>query len=229
MPWFAWPAAVFLVVGLFWGLVVSPPDRLQGDAYRIIYIHVPNSWLSLMSYSAMAIAAAIGLIWRIKVAHAVAAAIAPAGAAFTAVSLLTGMLWGQPMWGTYWAWDPRIVFELVLLFFFLGYIALRSAIDDLNRADRTSAVLAIVGVVNVPIVHYSVIWWNSLHQAPSVLRANGPSMPIQMLAPLLVSFLGFTLYFVGGDADAGAGRSAATRTWRRLDPRSRRATGGAHE
>jgi heme exporter protein C len=195
VPWFAWPAAVFLIVGLFWGLVVSPPDRLQGDAYRIIYIHVPNSWLSLMSYSAMAIAAAIGLIWRIKVAHAVAAAIAPAGAAFTAVSLLTGMLWGQPMWGTYWAWDPRIVFELVLLFFFLGYIALRSAIDDLNRADRTSAVLAIVGVVNVPIVHYSVIWWNSLHQAPSVLRANGPSMPIQMLAPLLISFLGFTLYF----------------------------------
>jgi heme exporter protein C len=194
-PWFAWPAAVFLIVGLYWGLVVSPPDRLQGDAYRIIYVHVPNSWLSLMSYSSMAIAAAIGLIWRIKVAHAVAAAIAPAGAAFTAVSLLTGMLWGQPMWGTYWAWDPRIVFELILLFFFLGYIALRSAIDDLNRADRTSAVLAIVGVVNVPIVHYSVIWWNSLHQAPSVLRANGPSMPVQMLAPLLVSFLGFTLYF----------------------------------
>jgi heme exporter protein C len=194
-PWFAWPAAILLIVGLVWGLVVSPPDKLQGDAYRIIYVHVPNSWLSLMSYSAMATAAAIGLIWRIKVAHAVAAAIAPAGAAFAAVSLLTGMLWGQPMWGTYWAWDPRVVFELVLLFFFLGYIALRSAIDDLARADRTSAVLAIVGVVNVPIVHYSVIWWNSLHQAPSVLRTDGPSMPIQMLAPLLVSFLGFTLYF----------------------------------
>ena len=195
-PWFAWPAAILLVIGLFWGLVVSPPDKLQGDAYRIIYIHVPNSWLSLMSYTGMAVSAAIGLIWRIKVAHAVAAAIAPAGAAFTAVSLLTGMLWGQPMWGTYWAWDPRIVFELVLLFFFLGYIALRSAIDDLTRADRTSAVLAIVGVVNVPIVHYSVIWWNSLHQAPSVLRTDGPSMPIQMLAPLLVCFLGFTFYFV---------------------------------
>jgi heme exporter protein C len=135
------------------------------------------------------------LIWRIKVAHAVAAAIAPAGATLAAVSLLTGMLWGQPMWGTYWAWDPRIVFELVLLFFFLGYIARRNAIDDLNRADRTSAVLAIVGVVNVPIVHYSVIWWNSLHQAPSVLRMNGPSMPAPMLVPLLISFLGFTLYF----------------------------------
>jgi heme exporter protein C len=194
-PWFAWPALVVITVGLVWGLAIAPADRLQSDAYRIIFIHVPNSWLSLMSYSGMAIAAAIGLIWRIKVAHAVAAAIAPAGATLAAVSLLTGMLWGQPMWGTYWAWDPRIVFELVLLFFFLGYIALRNAIDDLNRADRTSAVLAIVGVVNVPIVHYSVIWWNSLHQAPSVLRMNGPSMPAPMLVPLLISFLGFTLYF----------------------------------
>lgn len=195
MPWFAWPAAILIFVGLTWGLVIAPPDRLQSDAYRIIFVHVPNSWLSLMSYSAMAIAAAVGLIWRIKVGHAVAAAIAPAGATFTAVSLLTGMLWGQPMWGTYWAWDPRIVFELIMLFFFLGYIALRNAIDDVSRADRSSAVLAIVGAVNVPIVHYSVIWWNSLHQAPSVLRVNGPSMPLAMLAPLLVSFLGFTCYF----------------------------------
>jgi heme exporter protein C len=149
-----------------------------------------------MSYSGMALAAAIGLIWRIKVAHAVAAAIAPAGATLTAMALATGMLWGQPMWGTYWEWDPRIVFELILLFFFLGYIALRNAIDDLARADRASAVLAIVGAVNVPIVHYSVEWWNSIHQAPSVFKRGGPSMPGSMLAPLLIAFLGFTLYFI---------------------------------
>ncbi len=158
-----------------------------------------------MSYSGMAIAAAIGLIWRIKVAHAVAAAIAPAGATLTAVSLLTGMLWGQPMWGTYWAWDPRIVFELILLFFFLGYIALRSAIDDLSRADRTSAVLAIVGVVNVPIVHFSVIWWNSLHQArqrPAHERPVNAGAHAGAAANLV-----FRVHavFLCGDADAGAG------------------------
>jgi heme exporter protein C len=194
-PWFAWPAVILLITGLFWGLAVAPPDATQGDAYRIIFVHVPSAWLSLMAYTAMAVTAGIGLIWRIKVAHAVAAAMAPAGAVFTAVALVTGMLWGQPMWGTWWEWDPRLVFELVLLFFFLGYSALRSAIDDLERADRASAVLARVGVVNVPLVHYSVVWWNSIHQGSSVLRAGGPSMPPEMLWPLLVSALGFTCYF----------------------------------
>jgi len=144
----------------------------------------------------MALAAAVGLIWRIKVAHAVAAACAPIGATFTAVSLVTGMFWGQPTWGTYWEWDPRVVFQLVLLFFFLGYIGLRSAIDDIGRADRTSAVLAIVGVVNVPIVHYSVIWWTSLHQGPSILRDGGPAMPASMGLPLLSMFLGLTCFFI---------------------------------
>jgi heme exporter protein C len=195
-PWFAWPALLLTAIGLGWGLVIAPADAVQSDAYRIIYVHVPSAWLSLMSYTALALAAGVGLIWRIKVAHAVAAAIAPAGAVFTAVALVTGMLWGQPMWGTYWEWDPRLVFELVLLFFFLGYSALRSAIDDLDRADRASAVLALVGVVNVPLVHYSVVWWNSLHQAASVLRRDGPTMPPAMLWPLLVSALGFTCYFV---------------------------------
>lgn len=196
-PWFAWPAAILMLVGMGWGLTVAPPDANQGDAYRIIFMHVPTAWLSLMSYTAMAVAAASGLIWRIKVAHAVAAAIAPAGAVFTALALVTGMLWGQPMWGTYWSWnDPRLVFELVLLFLFLGYLALRSAIDDENRADRASALLATVGIVNVPLVHYSVVIWNSLHQGPTVLRAGGPGMPAEMLWPLLISFLGFTCYFV---------------------------------
>ena len=195
VPWLSWPAGLLIVGGLFGGLVIAPADYQQSDAYRILYVHAPTAWLSQMAYTLMAVAAAVGLVWRMKVASAVAAAAAPIGATFTAVSLVTGMLWGQPMWGTYWVWDPRLVFQLVLFFFFLGFIGLRSAIDDVSRADRAGAVLAIVGVVNVPIVHYSVTWWNSLHQAPSVLRAQGPSMPASMLVPLLMSFLGITLYF----------------------------------
>jgi len=194
-PWFGWSSALLICWGLYAGLVLAPADYFQGDVYRIIYVHVPASWLALMTYTWMAFAAAIGLIWRIKVAHAVAAACAPAGASFTVVSLVTGMIWGQPTWGTYWAWDPRIVSQLFVLFFFLGYIGLRSAIEDPDRADRTSAVLAIVGIVNVPIVRYSVTWWNSLHQAPSVMRADGPTMPWVMLWPLLLMFLAYTLYF----------------------------------
>jgi heme exporter protein C len=196
-PWFAWPAGVLIITGWTWGLVYAPPDAVQSDAYRVIFAHVPSAWLSLMSYSAMAIAAAVGLIWRIKVAHAVAAAIAPAGAIFTALALVTGMLWGAPTWGTYWTWsDPRLVFELVLLFLFLGYLALRSATDDENRADRASGLLATVGIINVPLVHFSVVWWkNSLHQGSTVFRADGPAMPASMLWPLLISALGFTCYF----------------------------------
>jgi heme exporter protein C len=194
-PWLGWPAGLLIVGGLYGGLVLAPPDYQQSDAFRIIYVHAPAAWLSEMAYTLMAFAAAVGLIWHMKVAHAVAAACAPLGASITAVCLMTGMLWGEPMWGTYWVWDPRLVFELVLLFFFLGYMGLRSAIDDIARADRASAVLAIVGVVNVPIVHYSVIWWNSLHQAPSVMRLQRAAMPASMLVALLMMFAGFTLYF----------------------------------
>jgi heme exporter protein C len=195
-PWFGWSTLVLVIVSLYGGLVSAPADYLQSDAYRIMYVHVPSSWLALLTYTAMAFAAAVGLIWRIKVAHAVAVACAPAGAGFTVVSLATGMIWGQPTWGTWWAWDPRIVSQMFLLFFFLGYIGLRSAIDDTDRADRASAVLAIVGVVNVPIVRYSVNWWNSLHQAPTVLRADGPAITSAMLWPLLLMALAYTLYFV---------------------------------
>lgn len=195
VPWFGWPAGILIVVGLVWGLAIAPPDALQSDAFRIIYVHVPNAWLSLMAYTVMAVAAGVGLIWRIKVSHAVAVAIAPVGAMFTAIALVTGMLWGQPIWGTWWVWDPRLVFELVLLFFFMGYSALRSAIDDLDRADRASALLALVGVVNVPIVHYSVEWWNSVHQGSTVFRDGGPAMPREMLLPLLVAALGYTFFF----------------------------------
>src|ERR1700685_824337 len=168
-PWFAWPAAALIVAGLYAGLVLAPPDYQQGDGFRIIYVHAPSAWMSLMVYVTMAIAAAIGLIWRMKVAHAAGASSAALGASFTFAALATGSLWGRKMWGTYWEWDPRLVSELILLFLYIGYMALRSDIDDLQRADRASALLAVVGVINVPIIHYSVLWWNSLHQAPSVM------------------------------------------------------------
>ena len=196
VAWFAWPAFLLIVAGLYGGLVLAPPDYQQGDAFRIIYVHAPSAWMSLMVYVVMALSAAIGLIWRIKLSHAVAASCAPIGASFTFAALATGALWGQPMWGTWWVWDARLTSELILLFLYLGYIALRSAIDDPQRADRASAVLAIVGVINVPIIHYSVVWWNTLHQAPSVTKMAAPSISISMLVPLLMMILGFTLYFV---------------------------------
>jgi heme exporter protein C len=195
-PWFAWPAALLIIGGLYGGLVLAPPDYQQGDGFRIIYVHVPSSWMSLMVYTTMAVSAAVGLIWRIKVAHAAAASCATIGATFTFAALATGSLWGAPMWGTYWVWDPRVTSELILLFLFLGYMGLRSAIDDVQRADRVSAVLAIVGVVNVPIIHFSVVWWNSLHQTASVMKLSKPTMPLEMLIPLLMMFVGFTLLFV---------------------------------
>ena len=194
-PWFGWPAAILCLAGLIGGLGLAPPDYQQGDGFRIIYVHAPAAWLSLMVYVVMATSAAVGLIWRMNVAHAVAASCAPIGASFTALALATGMLYGRPMWGTYWEWDPRLTSELLLLFLYLGYMALRSAIDDVARADRASAVLAIVGGVDVPIIHYSVIWWNSLHQAPTVMKFGRPSMPASMLVPLLLMLAGFTCYF----------------------------------
>jgi len=195
-PWFAWPAGILIVLALYGGLVLAPADYQQGDGFRIMYVHAPSAWMSMMVYMTMAVSAAIGLVWRIKVAHAVAASCAPIGASFTVAALVTGMLWGRPMWGTYWEWDPRLTAELVLLFLYLGYMGLRGAIEDTQRADRTSAVLAIVGIVNIPIIKYSVEWWNSLHQAPSVTRMGKPTMPVEMLTPLLLMILGFTLLFV---------------------------------
>jgi heme exporter protein C len=194
-PWFAWPAGLLIVSALYAGLFLAPPDYQQGEGFRMIYVHAPSAWLSVMIYGVMATAAVVGLIWRMKVAHAAAASCAAIGASFTFVSLVTGMLWGKPMWGTYWVWDPRLTAQLVLLILYLGYMALRSGIDDLGRADRASAVLAIIGVVNLPIIRYSVEWWNSIHQAPSVMKMERPSMPFDMLAPLLMMLLGFTLLF----------------------------------
>ena len=196
-PWFAWPAGILIAAGLIGGLVLAPPDYQQGDGFRIIYVHVPAASLSVMVYSVMAISAAIGLIWRMKVAHAVAASCAPIGAAFTVTTLLTGMLWGVPMWGTYWQWTPRLTSELILLFLYAGYMGLRSALEEPQRADRASAVLAVVGFVNVPIIHYSVTWWNDLHQGPTILRLGAPTDHLagSMVIPLLIMMLGFILYF----------------------------------
>jgi heme exporter protein C len=194
-PWFAWPAALLILGGLYAGLVLAPPDYQQGEGFRIIYVHVPSAWMSLMVYVTMGVAAAVGLIWRMKVAHAVAASCAPIGASFTVAALVTGSLWGKPMWGTWWVWDPRLTSELILLFLYLGFMGLRAGFDDTQRADRAGALLAIVGLVNVPIIHYSVVWWNSLHQAPSVMRFGKPTMPPAMLTPLLALLLGFTLFF----------------------------------
>jgi len=194
-PWFLWSAILLLAIGTFGGLVLAPEDYQQKDAFRIIYVHVPSASMSLMVYVAMAIAAAIGLIWRMKLAHAFAAACAPVGAWFTALTLVTGSIYGKPMWGTWWAWDPRLTSELILLFLYLGYLALRASFEDTQRADRASAILAIVGVVNVPIVKYSVVWWNSLHQGPSISKLGAPSIDPSMLWPLLVMMAGFVLYF----------------------------------
>ena len=184
-----------MVVSAYGGLVLAPPDYQQKDAFRIIYVHVPSATLSLSVYVVMAVAAGIGLIWRIKLAHAVAAACAPIGAWFTVLALATGSIWGRPMWGTWWEWDPRLTSELIQLFLYLGYMALRSSFDDTQRADRASAILAIVGVVNVPIVKYSVVWWNSLHQGPSISKLGAPAIASPMLWPLLLMMLAFMLYF----------------------------------
>jgi heme exporter protein C len=194
-PWFGWSAGILIALGLYGGLVWAPPDNEMGDGFRIIYVHVPSAWMSLCSYTVMAVAAAIGLVWRIKLAHAVAASTAVPGASFTFLALVTGSIWGKPMWGTWWVWDARLTSELVLLFLFLGYLALRAAFDDTDRADRASAVLAIVGVINVPIIHYSVQWWATLHQGPTVTRLAAPAIDTRMLLPLLAMALGFTLYF----------------------------------
>ncbi len=196
IPWLALPGYALLAYGTYAGLFVAPPDYQQGDAFRIIYVHVPAAYLSMMAYMIMAIAGGIGLIWRMKLAHAVAASAAPLGASFTFLALATGSIWGRPMWGTWWEWgDPRLMSELILLFLYFGYMALRGAIDDTAKADKASAVLALVGAVNVPIIHFSVEWWSSLHQGPTLVREGGPAMDPAMLYPLLAMILGFTLVF----------------------------------
>lgn len=195
LPWLGWSTAGLLLIGLYWGLVIAPPDYQQGESYRIIFIHVPSAWMSLFVYMVMATAATIGLVWKIKLAEVIAADCAPLGASFTALALVTGMLWGKPMWGTYWVWDARLTSELILLFLYLGLIGLHSAIEDPRTAARASGVLALVGVVNIPIIHYSVTWWNTLHQGPTISRLDSPAIHLSMLLPLLIMVIAFMLYF----------------------------------
>jgi heme exporter protein C len=194
-PWFGLSALALILLAAWWGLFKTPPDYQQGDAFRILYVHAPSAWMSMFAYVVMAVAAAVGLIWRIKLAHAASAACAPIGASFTFLALATGSIWGKPMWGTWWVWDARLTSELLLLFLYLGYMALRASFDDAQRADRASAVLAIVGVINIPIIHYSVKWWTTLHQAASVTKLDKPSIALVMLVPLFIMIAGFQLYF----------------------------------
>jgi len=195
-PWFLGVSLLLSALGIWGGLVLAPADYQQGDGFRIIYLHVPSAYLSTAIYALMAGASAIGLIWRMKLAHAVAAGAAPIGASFTALALATGAIWGKPMWGTYWEWDPRLTSELILLFVYFGYMSLRASYEDINKADRASGLLAVVGVVNLPIIHYSVIWWSSLHQGPSIKKLDAPSITGDMLWPLLLMIGASTLFFV---------------------------------
>ena len=196
MPWLAGIFAIFLITGLYGGLVLAPADYQQGESYRIIFIHVPAAWMSLFIYVVMAFCGIVIMVWRMKLAEVVLISSAPVGASFTFLALATGSLWGKPMWGTWWVWDARLTSELILLFLYLGVIGLHSAIDDKRIASRAVAILAIVGVVNIPIIHYSVEWWHSLHQGPTVTKFDKPSIHWSMLIPLLLMALAFQVYYV---------------------------------
>jgi heme exporter protein C len=196
LPWSAAAAAILIAGGLYFALFDSPPDYQQGETVRIMYVHVPAAWMAMFVYAGMALASAAALIWRHPLAEVVARASAPVGAAFTLIALATGSLWGKPMWGTWWAWDARLTSFLILFFLYLGYIALANAFDDATRGSRAASILALVGAVNLPIIKYSVDWWNTLHQPASVMRMDGPSIDPAMLLPLFLMALGFTAYYV---------------------------------
>ena len=196
LPWLWALFAVLLTWGLYGSLIASPPDYQQGESVRILYLHVPAAWNSMFIYVVMAACGLIALVWRIKVAEVVLVSSAPIGAVFTFLALLTGSLWGKPMWGAWWVWDARLTSELILLFLYLGVIALYGAIEDRRTAARAVAILSLVGVVNIPIIHFSVEWWNTLHQPATITKFEKPSMHIDMLIPLLVMALAFKLYYV---------------------------------
>ena len=196
LPWAAAGAALSIGIGLYLALFVAPPDYQQGESVRIMYVHVPSAWMALFIYTAIAVASATALIWRHPLADLVAKASSPVGASFTFLALITGSLWGKPMWGTWWVWDARLTSVLVLFFLYLGHMALMNAFEDATRGLRAAAILALVGFVNVPIIKFSVDWWSTLHQPASVLRLDGPTIHSSMLWPLLIMALGFKLYFV---------------------------------
>jgi len=193
---FTFIAVVLLAVGLYMSFFVAPVDYKQGEGYRIIFVHVPAAWMSMFTYLIMAFWAATGIVFNTRLSGMMTQALAPTGAIFTFVALWTGAFWGKPMWGTWWVWDARLTSELILLFLYLGYIALQGSIDDTRRADRAGAILVLVGVVNIPIIHYSVKWWNTLHQGASVSIDNGSSMGATMLWTMLIMALAFWAYTI---------------------------------
>jgi heme exporter protein C len=199
LPWTFTIGIVAIAIGSVWGLVFAPTDYQQGEAFRIIYVHVPCAMLSLFLYAWMAACSFIYLVWRIKIADFLAYSIAPLGAFFTFAALVTGSLWGKPMWGTWWIWDARLTSELILLFLYLGYLGLYQAVPSRKVASKLCAILALVGIVDLPIIHYSVYWWNTLHQGATLLQLSRPAIDLQMLYPLLVMLIGlfsYTLFLV---------------------------------
>jgi heme exporter protein C len=195
-PWIAGTTVILFGVGLYLALLASPADYQQGETVRMMYVHVPAAWMALFCYSALAGASAVALIWKHPLSELAAKATAPIGASFTFLALITGSLWGKPMWGTWWVWDARLTSMLVLLFLYLGYMALNNAFDDPGRGAKASSILALVGAVNVPIIKFSVDWWNTLHQPASVIKMGGPAIHPSILAPLLVMGVAFTTYYL---------------------------------
>lgn len=196
IPWFSWIAAALCIAGLYVGFFVAPTDHQQGESYRIIFIHVPAAWMSMFIYVVMAFWAGVGLIFNTRLSHMMVSALVPTGAMFTFVALWTGALWGKPTWGTWWAWDARMTSELILLFLYFGFMALQAGIDDPRRADRAGAVLALVGVVNIPIIYFSVKWWNTLHQGASVSLTSAPTMATTMLTGMMLMALAAWMYTI---------------------------------
>jgi len=196
IPRLAWLTLILMVVGFIWGLWFSPADYQQGDSARIMYVHVPSAWMSMFVYTVMAVTALIAFVWHIKLAEIMIISNAYIGASFTFLALVTGSIWGKPMWGTWWEWDARLTFELILLFQYFGVIALYSAMDDKRAAARAAALLAMVGVVTVPIIHFSVEWWSSLHQPASVSRLDSPAIHASMLIPLFITAAAFKVFYV---------------------------------
>jgi heme exporter protein C len=196
LPWAVGLAALFIATGLYFALFASPPDYQQGESVRIMYVHVPSAWMASFVYGGLALTSAIALVWKHPLAHVAAKAMSPIGACFTFMALATGSLWGKPMWGTWWVWDARLTSVLILFFLYLGHMALLNAFEDSSRGERAAAVLALVGAINLPIIHWSVEWWNTLHQPASIFRMGGPTIDSAMLIPLFLMALGYVAYFV---------------------------------
>lgn len=216
VPWLGGLTLLCLGAGLYLGLFHAPADYQQGESVRIMYVHVPAAWMAMFCYTSMAISAAVGLIWKHPLADVAGKATAPVGAVFTFLALFTGSLWGKPMWGTWWVWDARLTSVLILFFLYIGYMALCNAFDNPQRGTKAANILALVGFINVPIIKFSVDWWNTLHQPASVVRMDGPSIHPSMLWPLLLMAVGYTLFYlwvliIRIDADVTAGKIRALR------------------